>query len=74
MLQVNDTGVGIAEAELPSVVNRFYRAKPSRRSNSNGIGLGLAIVQKIVNLHGGHLSITSKPGKGTSVTIALPAY
>lgn len=69
-LKVADTGVGIDPQELPLVTQRFYRG---RQAPSSGSGLGLALCQEIVGLHGGSLDITSQPGQGTTVTVLLPA-
>ncbi len=71
-LEIRDTGSGIAADALPRVFDRFYRADPARSRNSGGAGLGLAIVQQIVFLHGGDVRIVSEPGKGTTVSVVLP--
>ena len=63
---VSDTGVGIAASELEKVFEPFYTTKP------NGTGLGLSIAKKIIEDHGGSISLTSSPGLGTQVTIRLP--
>ncbi|KKB33923.1 sensor histidine kinase [Bacillus thermotolerans] len=65
-----DTGIGIAEEDLPRVVEQFYRGDTSR--STKGTGLGLAIVTEVMELHHGELQIASKPGKGTKVTVLLP--
>jgi two-component system heavy metal sensor histidine kinase CusS len=70
-VSVKDTGSGIAEEHLPRVFDRFYRADASR--SSDGLGLGLALVKSITDLHGGSATITSRVGAGTTVTLALPA-
>jgi two-component system heavy metal sensor histidine kinase CusS len=67
---VNDNGSGIAPEHLPRVFDRFYRADPSR--SSEGVGLGLALVKSIMDLHGGTVSIESEPGRGTKVTLVFP--
>jgi two-component system heavy metal sensor histidine kinase CusS len=72
-IQVSDTGTGIAAEALPRVFDRFFRVDPSRSKNSGGTGLGLAIVQSIVTLHGGKAEITSELGRGTCVTLKIPA-
>jgi signal transduction histidine kinase len=69
-LSVRDEGIGIPADELPHITRRFYRG---RRAGSGGSGLGLAIASRIVRDHGGRLSIESEPGRGTTVTVLLPA-
>jgi two-component system, OmpR family, heavy metal sensor histidine kinase CusS len=68
---VADTGGGIAAEHLPRVFDRFYRADTSR--SSEGVGLGLALVKSIMDLHGGTARIESEPGRGTTVTLSFPA-
>jgi signal transduction histidine kinase len=70
---VADTGVGISAEHLPHVFERFYRADPARGRETEGTGLGLAISRAIVHSHGGDLRVESAPGRGTSVTLLLPA-
>lgn len=72
-LVVSDTGHGIDAADLPHVLDRFYRADKSRRRHQPGTGLGLAIVQSIMLLHGGTVAILSQVDQGTSVTLTFPA-
>ena len=67
-ITVADTGIGIAPEELPRVKDRFYKGKSSRR----GSGIGLAVADEIINMHGGSLKLTSRKGEGTTVTITLP--
>jgi two-component system heavy metal sensor histidine kinase CusS len=69
-ISVADTGSGITPEHLPRVFDRFYRADPSR--SSAGTGLGLSLVKSIVDLHGGSVSIDSRPGSGTTVTLIFP--
>ncbi|APB32892.1 histidine kinase [Gloeomargarita lithophora Alchichica-D10] len=70
---VQDTGVGIAEADLPRLFDRFYRVDPAR-GWAGGSGLGLAIAQSIVQAHQGTMDLTSKLGQGTLVVITLPRF
>ena len=70
---VEDTGIGIAAADLPYVFERFWRADRVRsRESEGGFGLGLAICQWIVTAHGGHLSVQSRLGRGSSFIVTLP--
>ncbi|HUR16483.1 MAG TPA: HAMP domain-containing sensor histidine kinase [Candidatus Limnocylindrales bacterium] len=71
-LRVSDSGVGIDPRELPMVFDRFYRGANSHESRASGSGLGLSIVRQIVEMHNGRVAITSTPGKGTQVSVALP--
>lgn len=73
LLEVQDNGPGIAEEHLPHVFERFYRSDAARTRKQGGAGLGLAISQSIVEAHGGQISVTSKPGAGTTFTVVLPA-
>jgi two-component system heavy metal sensor histidine kinase CusS len=72
-IEVSDTGVGIPVEALPRVFDRFFRVDPSRSKKSGGTGLGLAIVQSILTLHGGSAEIASQLGRGTCVTLRMPA-
>lgn len=72
-IAVSDTGVGIPPADLPRITERFYRVDRARSRELGGTGLGLAIVKHLVLAHGGELRIESEPGRGTTVSFALPA-
>ena len=67
-ISVADTGIGIREEDLPKIKEKFFKANSTRR----GSGIGLAVADEIVSLHGGTLDITSKENVGTRVTIHLP--
>ena len=71
-IAVADTGVGIPEADLPFVFERFYRSKRSRAANPGGSGLGLSIVRWIVEAHKGKVTVESTVGKGATFTVHLP--
>lgn len=71
-ISVSDQGVGIAEADLERVFERFYRVDPARSRATGGTGLGLAIVKHIVSNHGGTISVWSVEGAGSTFTIRLP--
>ncbi len=71
-LRVQDTGSGIAPADLPHVFDRFYRADAAREQTGSS-GLGLAIAKGIVEAHGGRITVDSSVGHGTTFTITLPA-
>jgi len=71
MIEVTDTGSGIAPEDLPNVFERFYRADKSRSRESGGSGLGLAIAKSIVEAHGGSIAARSEMGQGTTIRIVL---
>ncbi|HHP7232932.1 MAG TPA: sensor histidine kinase [Xenococcaceae cyanobacterium] len=71
-IAVKDTGVGIAESDLPYVFERFWRADPSRSSHSGGTGIGLAIARRLVELQGGRIEVISKLGQGSTFRFSLP--
>ena len=70
---VSDHGEGIAPEHLPRLTERFYRVDSARSRDSGGTGLGLAIVKHIAERHRGTLDIRSEPGRGTQVSVSLPA-
>jgi signal transduction histidine kinase len=72
LLEVSDTGIGIAAEHLPHLGERFYRVDKSRSREAGGTGLGLSIARSIAEVHGGTLTLTSVPDQGTTVTIQLP--
>lgn len=68
-----DTGIGLAEEDRKRIFERFFMADKSHNREAGGSGLGLAIVKRVVELHGGWVEIDSAVGKGTAVSIFLPA-
>jgi signal transduction histidine kinase len=73
-LTITDQGIGIPKREQAHITERFYRAENAVKAKIQGLGLGLYLVDVLVNKHGGNLSIESKgvPGKGTRVRVTLP--
>ena len=72
VLEISDTGVGIPEADVAHVFDRFYRVDKARSRDTGGTGLGLSIVQQIVRLHAGSVTVQSEQGKGTTFIVQLP--
>lgn len=72
-VEVTDSGEGIPPEDLPHVFDRFFRGDKSRSRATGGAGLGLAIAKRIVEAHGGHIWVESRPGQGTRFGFYLPA-
>ncbi len=72
MLAVSDTGIGIADQDLPRVFERFYRGDRSR--TQTGTGLGLSLARAIASAHGGAITVASTPGAGSTFTVTLPLF
>jgi two-component system phosphate regulon sensor histidine kinase PhoR len=72
-ISVTDQGAGISREDLPRIFERFYRADKSRSGEQSGTGLGLSIVKHIAQLHGGTVEAQSELGKGTTISVVLPA-
>lgn len=72
IIEVADTGVGIAAEAQAKIFDRFYRVEKERSRHSGGSGLGLAIVQAIAQAHNGTVQVTSEPGKGSTFTLRVP--
>lgn len=71
-ISVLDTGIGIAEDQLPRIFERFYRVDKSRSRKEGGTGLGLSIVKHIAQAHAGNVRVESRLGKGSTFTLSLP--
>ena len=69
---VRDTGIGISESDLPHLFDLFYRADKARNADTGGAGLGLTIVKRIVERHGGRIEIESALGAGSTFRVVLP--
>ncbi|MFG2004414.1 ATP-binding protein [Spirillospora sp. NPDC048911] len=72
LIEVADTGPGIAPEHLPYVFDRFWRAEKSRSRQTGGSGLGLAIVRQLAEAHSGSAAVRSEPGQGATFTLRLP--
>ena len=73
ILDIRDTGVGIASADLPYIFTRFWRADRSRSRATGGTGIGLTIVSELVRAHDGRIDVTSELGVGTRFRVSLPS-
>lgn len=72
IIQVSDTGIGIPDDEINRVFERFYRASNARAAETSGTGLGLIIVKKIIEQHGGTVEVKSAVNQGTTFTVRIP--
>ena len=72
-LSVQDQGIGMDAKELRQIFQKFYRTKRAEASGEAGTGIGLSIVEQIVQHHGGKMEVTSQPGQGSCFTIAFRA-
>ncbi|MCG8364683.1 MAG: HAMP domain-containing histidine kinase [Pseudanabaenales cyanobacterium] len=72
LIQVEDDGVGIPEADLPHIFDRFYRVDAARSRHTGGFGLGLSIAQQVIHAHGGQITATSAVGQGSTFHVQLP--
>jgi signal transduction histidine kinase len=71
-LEVSDTGTGIPQDELPHLFERFHRVKNARGRSYEGSGIGLALVQELVKLHGGEVRVKSELDRGSTFTVSIP--
>ncbi len=72
IINIADKGIGMNTAETGRIFEKYYRIKHGDRHDVKGFGIGLSYVKKIVELHGGNITVNSKPGKGSIFTISLP--
>jgi signal transduction histidine kinase len=72
VINIKDTGIGIAEEEKPKIFERFYRSEVDMVQRTPGTGLGLAIVRSLVDMHSGTIDVKSELGKGSVFTLTLP--
>ena len=72
-IAVKDQGIGMDQKEVKQIFQKFYRTKKAEESGEAGTGIGLSIVQQIVEQHGGRIEVTSQPGAGSCFTLDLPA-
>jgi two-component system phosphate regulon sensor histidine kinase PhoR len=71
-IDIEDTGVGISEEELPKVFDRFFRSSNPLVQQESGTGLGLALACEVIRLHGGEITVKSEVSQGSTFTMALP--
>lgn len=74
IISVTDTGIGIAKKHIPHLFDKFYQVETHLRRQQSGTGLGLPIVKEIVSLHGGLITVASKPKKGTTITFTISKH
>jgi signal transduction histidine kinase len=72
-IAVKDQGIGMDQKEVKQIFQKFYRTKKAEESGEAGTGIGLSIVQQIVEQHGGRIEVTSRPGAGSCFTVVVPA-
>jgi signal transduction histidine kinase len=72
-ISVQDQGIGMDQKEVKQIFRKFYRTKKAEESGEAGTGIGLSIVQQIVEQHGGEIDVTSQPGAGSCFTLVMPA-
>jgi signal transduction histidine kinase len=72
-IAVRDQGIGMDQKEVKQIFRKFYRTKKAEESGEAGTGIGLSIVQQIVEQHGGEIEVTSQPGAGSVFTLVIPA-
>ncbi len=73
-VEISDTGLGVPEDDIPNIFDEFYRCRSDETRMTPGTGLGLPIVKRIVETHGGRIKVESELGKGTTVRVWLPFH
>jgi signal transduction histidine kinase len=71
-VSVRDQGIGVDPQDLPRLFTPFFRTDRSRARGTGGVGLGLALAKRIVEAHGGTITVESRPGLGTTVSFSIP--
>jgi signal transduction histidine kinase len=74
LVEIQDTGYGISEKELPNIFDRYQRNQRSAQKENEGLGLGLAIVKRILEVHEMEINVSSTEGKGTIFSFNIPIY
>jgi signal transduction histidine kinase len=72
-IAVKDQGIGMDQKEVKQIFQKFYRTKKAEESGEAGTGIGLSIVQQIVEQHGGRIDVISQPGAGSCFTLVIPS-
>jgi signal transduction histidine kinase len=72
LFEIQDTGFGISQEDLPHIFDKFFRSENNQVAEQTGNGLGLAITAEIIKNHNGFIEVTSEPGKGSNFMITLP--
>jgi len=72
VVSVSDNGIGISREHLDHIFEKFYRITHGNIHKTKGLGLGLYYVRRIATAHGGDVTVTSKPGRGTTFRISIP--
>jgi signal transduction histidine kinase len=71
-IEFKDNGIGISAVDLPHIFDRFYRVDKARRLEKGGMGLGLAIARRVIQVHSGKITVESTPAVGSTFRIQLP--